>query len=323
MAHMIDTSNNRANIAYVGETPWHGLGANLPAGQPVEVWQKEAGLDWIAQQTAVLFQDDQGINTAADHTVIYRSDTRKALGVVSDGYKVVQPKGVIEFFRELTEKFNYTLETAGCLKEGRVAWALARTGDNIRVGGTDVVGGFLLLSTSFDGSRATEAKFTTVRVVCNNTLRLSDKDAPQVRVSHRSVFDEIAAKRELAVGAFHRFEEQANALAETKVSPEQQVDFLLQVYHGVTAKDVAAGTAQLAVQTEKTMNRLAAILANAPGQQLRSTLGTAWGLVNAVTHDVDFQKPARSQDNRLVSSWFGQGDAVKARAWNQALALAA
>ena len=40
MAHQIE------QMAYVGTTPWHGLGNNLPRNQPIEVWQREAGMDW-------------------------------------------------------------------------------------------------------------------------------------------------------------------------------------------------------------------------------------------------------------------------------------
>ena len=29
MAHQIDESNNRANMAYVGKVPWHGLGQQM------------------------------------------------------------------------------------------------------------------------------------------------------------------------------------------------------------------------------------------------------------------------------------------------------
>ncbi len=40
MAHQIE------KMAYVGATPWHGLGSQLTQKQPIEVWQREAGMDW-------------------------------------------------------------------------------------------------------------------------------------------------------------------------------------------------------------------------------------------------------------------------------------
>ncbi len=40
MAHLVE------NMAYVGRTPWHGLGNQLACQQPLEVWMREAGMDW-------------------------------------------------------------------------------------------------------------------------------------------------------------------------------------------------------------------------------------------------------------------------------------
>jgi len=42
MAHQVE------QMAYVGRTPWHGLGNKLPEQQPLEVWMEQAGLDWSA-----------------------------------------------------------------------------------------------------------------------------------------------------------------------------------------------------------------------------------------------------------------------------------
>jgi hypothetical protein len=62
------------------------------------------------------------------------------------------------------------------LKAGRKFWALARTGKSAALKGNDVVNGYLLLATSCDGTLATVAMPTTVRVVCNNTLTIALRD---------------------------------------------------------------------------------------------------------------------------------------------------
>ena len=41
---------------------------------------------------------------------------------------------------------------------------------------------------------------------------------------------------------------------------------------------------------------------------------TKWGLLNAVTEYYDHHLPARTADARLNSTWFGNGDTVKAKA---------
>lgn len=52
MAHLIET------MAYAGATPWHGLGNQLTQKQPIEVWQREAGMDWQILESPVHFKSD-------------------------------------------------------------------------------------------------------------------------------------------------------------------------------------------------------------------------------------------------------------------------
>jgi hypothetical protein len=54
-----------------------------------------------------------------DRFVLVRSDTHAALSVVSSHYQIVQPREVLEFYRELMMLYGYTLETAGALDGGR------------------------------------------------------------------------------------------------------------------------------------------------------------------------------------------------------------
>jgi len=331
MAHLIDTTTGRAAIAYVGATPWHGMGQCLTPGADLSVWLREAGLSFNAIKAVVQFETVDGMQHDADNAVIYRDDTRAPLGVVGAGYKIVQPSEVVELFRDLTEEHGYQLETAGSLKGGRIVWGLARGPQSATIGGTsDRVNDYLLCSTSFDGSRATVTRQTTVRVVCNNTLTIAEGAAGGHRVSHRSAWAANDAKRALNVGRFARFAEMANRLAEKTIEPAQSVPFLLQAYHGLSVAQVndaeraaAAGdkkSANVVSSVTDTLTRLSSILESAPGQTMTSTRGTMWGLVNAITYDVDHSKPARSQENRLNAAWFGQGDKLKSSAYAAAVA---
>ena len=49
MAHQIE------NMAYVGQTPWHGLGNQLTPHQPIEVWAQQAGMDWQIESSNVSY----------------------------------------------------------------------------------------------------------------------------------------------------------------------------------------------------------------------------------------------------------------------------
>ena len=162
-----------------------GIHATANSAAVDELVQR-AGLGWEAKTSPVLFEDDAGIQQAPGRKVIYRSDNRAPLAVVSDRFQVVQPRDVIEFYRDLTERHGFTLTKAGAVKGGKIIYAKAETGDIMRVHGNDVLKGYVLLSTSFDGSLATTARFSTLRLVCMNGLTVGEDLAPVVRVSDRT-----------------------------------------------------------------------------------------------------------------------------------------
>ena len=58
---------------------------------------------------------------------------------------------------------------------------------------------------------------------------------------------------------------------------------------------------------------------SAPGQNLKSTQMTAWGLLTAVTYTAD--RLGKTPDSRLRQSWFGPNAKIKKRALELALKL--
>ena len=59
-----------------------------------------------------------------------------------------------------------------------------------------------------------------------------------------------------------------------------------------------------------------------PGANLQSAKGTWWGALNGLTYVMDHQKKSSSQDNRLVSAWFGNSAVTKRKALTKALEYA-
>jgi phage/plasmid-like protein (TIGR03299 family) len=172
MGHDIDLSTGKPAIAYVGEEPWHGLGEKLPADASIETWLRAARLEWELERLPVQYLVDGTLQTIEDRFALARSDTRAALSVVSGNCQIVQPREVLEFYRDLMTTHGYTMETSGALDGGRRVWALARTGitDFADNGKKDKLTANILLATSCDKTLATTAAFTSIRVVCQNTL---------------------------------------------------------------------------------------------------------------------------------------------------------
>ena len=162
-------------------------------------------MDWQIESSEVRFVAGSHANSSGlgaihafpEQRVLYRSDTKVPLSVVSSRYQVVQPAEILDFYKDLTEISGFELETAGVLKDGKKLWALARTGQSATLKGKDQVNAYLLLATACDGTLATTAQFTSVRVVCNNTLSIALGDSTgTVKVGHRSQFDAQAVKRQ-------------------------------------------------------------------------------------------------------------------------------
>ena len=317
--HLVET------MAYTGEKPWHGLGNKLAPQQPIEVWRQQAGMDWKIEESEVRYitgNNNLGvINAFPEQKVLYRSDTRSPLAVVSKRFKVVQPGEILEFYRDLTSQSGFELETAGVLREGRKFWALARTGQSTTLKGRDKVDGYLLLATACDGTLATTAQFTSVRVVCNNTLRVAlGNNNGAVKVPHRSEFDPEAVKRQLGitVASWDGFVARMKALVERPVDPDT-VEGLLRRVLTYAGPD---GRADI-VNEQALANVRALYEGGGRGAMLPSSRGTAWGLLNSVTEYVDHHRRARSDDHRRDAAWFGQGAQLKQRAWDEAMKLVA
>ncbi|PLC05106.1 hypothetical protein CY658_15010 [Variovorax sp. RO1] len=339
MAHLIET------MAYAGDTPWHRLGHRLQPKQPLEVWAQQAGMDWTIQETPVRFivqgavscasdsqpegDSPQILESFADQKVLYRSDSRSPLSVVSSRYQVVQPREVLEFYRDLTEVGGYEMETAGVLKGGRKVWALARTGKQAVLKGSDTVNGYLLFATSCDGSLATTVTPTTVRVVCNNTLAIAlDNTSNVIRVPHNTCFDADAVKRQLgiAIGQWDDFMYRMKVLSERKVKGKEVDAYIQRVLYGPIESNGLA-TAQTGTQSIPRAWAARKVLelyeGKGRGAELAAARGTTWGLLSAMTEFVDHERRARNREYRLDSAWFGQGAALKQRALAHALELAA
>lgn len=319
------------SMAYVGATPWHGLGNRIEEDISLEEFQKKAGLDWTVSKRPVLFQAPDhertefgGVKLATfkDRFVLARDSDNKPFAVVSDRYKPVQPKEIFGFFDDLLRMHNMKMHTAGALLDGGRIWCLAQTGDAHKVLGVDRVDSYLLLSTSYDLTLSTLAQFTSVRVVCNNTLQQALRESSgRVTMPHIKDFNAAHIKDQLGIGReqWSAFTGALDALAKIKLDANKASAVMDKVFDipddpekRMTCSD------RLHAQNVIDMFRQQRFIgADIAGQ-------TAWGLMNSLTEYVDWKKRARGgQASRLNNAWFGEGAKLKQTAMNELLELAA
>lgn len=323
MAHLIETNatTGMAEIAYVGQKPWHGLGQELNPDADIDTWSKMAGLDWEAKVSPVHFQPFNEVqDTLRVHgqNVVYRSDTFAPLGLVTDRYKLHQPKDVLDFFNVLMQSAGFKLEVAGAIKGGKRIWALANTNKEACVLGDDAVRGYLLLSTSFDGSTATVGQFTSVRVVCNNTLSAADNEVAPSRfnITHGREFDASLMRDRLGlvVSGFDGMMDKYRHLARQQVGVTFVKDFLTNLFPA----NFDPKTAEF--KPSRGYNKVLELFeGKGMGADLQGAGGTRWGLLNAVTQYIDHDK-GHNVDSRMNNAWFGNGNRMKSEAESLLLA---
>lgn len=323
MSHEIDMSNGRANIAYIGDKPWHGLGAEMDDGADLDQWRIAAGLNWAVSERPALYMDDEGTTIQVpDKKVLVRDDTKLVLSVVGNGYKTVQPEEVIEFYRSLVDTAGYEMETAGALMGGKRIWALARTGTEARIKGSDLLRQYILLATGFDGKLATIGSRTSVRVVCQNTFSYAvgeNGKRADIRIPHGSVFNAGKVKAEMGLenNAWSLYIDAANALADRRATNKEAVEYFFNLFYNAEETDITDKF------VEKKIATMLNVYHNGVGQDVVSANGTAWGLLNAVTRFVDHERTAQSVSTRMNSAWFGDGDRIKQKAYTAALKMVA
>ena len=159
---------NVESMFYVRETPWHGLGTKVkeaPASNDALIL---AGLNWQVLQEPIFTAASEPIE---GYKVNVRDSDRKALGVVTDRYKVIQNNEAFAFTDELLgEGVRY--ETAGSLQGGKKVWLLAHMPREYIISG-EQISPYLVFSNTHDGSGAIKVALTPIRVVCQNTLNLA------------------------------------------------------------------------------------------------------------------------------------------------------
>lgn len=327
--HNLDMSNNRANIAFLGSRKdvWHRMGQEMLPGMSIEEWAKQAGLGWTAYAVPAIahlegaqfdhLEPSKRFSPVPGQRFICRGDTGFALGYVSDGYQIVQPRDVLDWFdRYIRVDDRFALDTAGSLNGGRTIWALAKFNGDLNVAG-DSHSARVLMSTTFDGTGSTINQATTTRVVCENTIRVAWADNKAVvRTRHSTRFDAARVGKELSqiAQSFAHYKAIGDAMASHELSREQVVDFFKDCL------DIPRDAKRDDISTRK-QNQFAD-LGRAFGitkleRNLPNGSADAWTALQAVTRYVDHDRATRKDDTgeaQFASAQFGSGDQLKGKA---------
>ena len=327
MAHNIENKDGVYSFAFTGERSeiWHRLGQELEMGANRAEWLNAAGFDYHVEKVpAIASLNSDAFNHLApenrfvetDKRFLARGDNGHVLGIAGDGYQVVQPADVWEWFENyITVDDRFHIDAAGVLGSGERLWMTARFNGSLDVAGDRHIPR-LLMSTSFDASQATRNEATMTRVVCQNTLRAAHMSAKAlIKTRHNTRFDGKAVHRELAqiATSFAEFKAMGDAMAQQAMTGQQVQSFfatLLGVEPDAKPADISTRTKNIATDLAASYRRTQ--------HERNSQRNDVWTALQAVTRYVDHDRTVRNAPNETVgrfdSGTFGSGDAMKGKA---------
>ena len=287
------------------EKPWDGIGVEVNASLSSREMLYKAKLDWEVSK------------------------------IPSQRPKSHSNQETFRFYKAYFDSGNAEIDSVGSLDGTRIIWALARLNENFTLPGDDELKGYILLASRHEDREKIEVQFFILRSACNSMLKISSKARPTVKNSFRRVFkstlpflsesaqrfdEEMTEKAnttiEMGRTAISNFAKTAENLVDKNVNEKIAEKYMTEVFKPDPLKNEGK-----AAEEQAKKNAISALDAfgSAPGQNLKSTQMTAWGLLTAVTYTAD--RLGKTPDSRLRHSRFGPNAKIKKRALELALKL--
>jgi len=315
---------NVQSMAYYGDEPWHKLGTRVEKGVTAEQMIRAAGLDWEVQLPPA--RGARKINRKGEfsrYEVIRvprqnNKETEVLLGVVSRRYRPLQNVEAFQFFDSIVGEQKAYFETAGALGEGVRIWVMAQMPDAMEIVRGDECFNYLLLSNTHGGTGSVVVKFTSVRVVCENTLMLAMEDGQKAyRVRHSKLMqfrlEELAEFLSITQKIFQKAAEVFRRLAKIQMKEGRMNHYLEAVFPRSEAQKKNG-------EQPQRWGFVQEVFESKPDLQLKGVCGTLWGAYNAITYFEDYKQPQQEEqpDRRLERIWFGSGADIKLLALQKA-----
>ena len=345
MAHDIYENEGKAAFASAREVAWHGLGQVLDGAMTSRECIREAQLNYEVGLSPMIadinkqFQDTEGNRQnpyAPDYKKLldipnkyatYNKQTGVIYGTVGSKYTIVQNRDAFQFFDSIVGEGKAIYETAGALGQGETVFISAKLPDNIRIGNSDdVIDNYLLLTMSHDGTSAIKALFTPVRVVCANTLSIalgsaSNKLSIRHTASAEDKMKQASKLLNLTIKQQEVASEVFNSIAKIRLSDDKTLDLINKLFMtDEEYSDINKGAKAIDVLSTRKSNIITDVAKYTfedETQLLETTKGTAWGFYNGITGYFAYKKNFKSNEEKMKSNIFGNGQAVI----NKALSL--
>lgn len=273
---------------------WHGQGIILDNPPTAEDAIVAAGLDWEVIPKPVYGSDRKKIPGYVANT---RSSDKSVLGIVTERYSIVQNKEAFSFVDGLLDE-GLKYESAGSLRGGKQVWLLAQMPQTKIL--DDDLAPYICFTNTHDGTGSIRVCMTPVRVVCNNTLNLALNTAKRGWSTRHigNMEGKLAEAREtlgLTQYYIENLQQEAQILADQKMS-DADLEGMLDLVYDV--KDTDSTRKKNRVDSLKQQ-----IFTCYSAPDIKQYVGTAYGVMMAITDFADHAEPARQTTNFEENRW--------------------
>lgn len=314
MAHLLDFQRGTAAFVTRKEA-WHGLGVVIDRDMSAAEALRLGNLDFQVEKSPNRHLLPTGETLISDTSFFtFRTDTNFVLGDrLGKTYEVVQNEEALGVVDAIVNQGGLVVESAGSLRNGCTVFMCCRLPESIKVGGTDEVKQYLIIATGHDGNTPILAYFSNVRVVCNNTLQMSFRDATKKHsIRHtRSAGDKLnEALRLMGLVAKNQavVSEQYDRMAEIKLSQDQFWNYVGNVFMSPAEikalQDGKKAAEVISTRKQNTINQVLQFAATGVGQR-EAGEGSAWAAYNAITGHFTHNARHENAEARMESLLFG------------------
>lgn len=288
-------------------------GTDVRGLNSVDEVMSRSGLDYLVEKAPLEMKFADGTSAAIDNMVAtYRSDTNAPLGVVSPAYQPLQNRETFDWMQQLSDEGDFKFVSACEYHGGRKIALTCELPERTVVGADDEVTRYLIAVNNHDGGGSCRLFPSSIRAVCENTLRIVERNAEGSKTILRMIHRESSLAQRVSMGRdflgsirvhHNHFQALARVMNDRRVTDDEVTAYFKALAALKTASEKSA---------DRAVEQMTSIFHN---EKNEGKVGaTGWALFNAATEWSDHGGRKRDGEKRVHSNLFGDSDAFKQRA---------
>lgn len=301
-------THNTAKITDTEGTAWHRFGVDTKDLKLMDIKSalKVGGLDFrVAKQPIIVLGQE------TDFYATVRMDTKKTMGIVKEGYQIIQNDSAFDFFNPVIKDGEAIIESVGTLgKNSEKTFLMARLPEEYKLGGVDLHRTYILLTNDHSGNGTCMALPTDVRMTCWNMFQgiiseAKKQQVPVAKIRHSGDVQAKLAEAHTVMLITREAMKNNQRIGEVLISKVVRAELASKMFDNLLNIKVEFGKVAEDINSRIKLNQKAELMKLfTDGTGMDMFPNTAYNFLNAVTEYVDHKKSVRG-GNELSSLFIG------------------